>query len=117
MLSIVTDANENPTTITPELRFQLKEMVRDYDSKIWTIVEGDPKALFDITHNGVNLFQQKNSKSLGGRAFLECLLLLDWNSEIRLIRLGKSEAMVRDFHDGFTLLEKEYDSSVRNAKK
>ena len=65
----------------------------------------------------VNLFQQKNSKSLGGRAFLECLLLLDWNSEIRLIRLGKSEAMVRDFHDGFTLLEKEYDSSVRNAKK
>jgi hypothetical protein len=44
------------------------------------------------------------------------MLLVDWDGNVRFVRFGKSESMVRDFHDGFTLLEKEYENLKREKE-
>lgn len=116
IVSIVTDTKGNPAEITPELMFKLKEKVHHYDPKIWKIVEGDPRAVYDVERNHLNLYEKRDAAFIGNRMFLESLVLVDWNGNRRLVRYGKTESMVRDFHDGFTLLEKEYDNTIRNEK-
>jgi hypothetical protein len=117
IVSFVTDVQGNPASITPELMFKLKEKVHNYDPNIWKIVEGDPKPIYNVERNHLNIYTKQDTAFLGNRMFLESLVLVDWNERRRLVRYGKTESMVRDFHDGFTLLEKEYDNTIRNAKK
>jgi len=116
IISIVTDTKGNPAKITPELRFQMKELVHNYDPEVWTLVEGDPKPIYNVENNHLNLYTKEDSAFIGNRMFIESLILVDWSGNRRLVRYGKTESMVRDFYDGFTLLEKEYDNTVRNEK-
>lgn len=116
IVSVVTDTKGNPTKITPELMFKLKDKVHNYDPKIWKIVEGSPQPIYDVERNNLNIYKKVDSSFLGHRMFLESLVLVDWNGKRRLVRYGKTESMIRDFHDGFTLLEKEYDNTIRNEE-
>lgn len=117
IVSIVTDTDGNPAPVDDMLMFNLKEVVKDYDPRFWKIAEGDPKQIYDIEHNGINLYEERGEKYLGDRLFLETLLLIDDEGNLRFVRFGKSESMVRDFHDGFTLLEKEFEEKRRNKEK
>lgn len=117
IVSIVTDTKGESAPIDDILMFKLKDIVKDYDPKVWKIAEGDPKSIFDITHNAINLFEATDENYLGERIFLETMLLVDWDGNVRFVRFGKSESMVRDFHDGFTLLEKEFENLKREKEK
>ena len=116
IVSIVTDTKGESAPIDDVLLFRLKDVVKDYDPKVWKIAEGDPKSIFDITHNDINLYDATDENYLGERIFLETMLLVDWDGNVRFVRFGKSESMVRDFHDGFTLLEKEYENLKREKE-
>jgi cytochrome oxidase Cu insertion factor (SCO1/SenC/PrrC family) len=117
IISVVTDLEGNGVPIDEVLMMRLKDVVKDYDSKYWKIVEGNPKDVYDFTHNDINVYEQTDEQFLGGRMFLESLLLIDEDGDLRFVRYGKSESMVRDFHDGFTLLKKEYDDRRRQEAK
>lgn len=117
IVSIVTDTKGNPAKLDEVLMDRLKDVVKDYDVQYWKIAEGDPKEVFNFEHNDINVFEQEGDEFLGGRMFLESLLLIDDEGNLRFVRYGKSESMVRDFHDGFTLLQKEFEEKRRQEKK
>jgi cytochrome oxidase Cu insertion factor (SCO1/SenC/PrrC family) len=117
IISVVTDIEGNGVPIDEVLMMRLKDVVKDYDSKYWKIVEGNPKDVYDFIHNDINVYEQTDEQFLGGRMFLESLLLIDEDGDLRFVRYGKSESMVRDFHDGFTLLKKEFDDRRRQEAK
>jgi hypothetical protein len=39
--------------------------------------------------------------------------LVDEQGQLRFVRYGRSESMIRDFHEGFMLLEKEFEKNRR----
>lgn len=122
IISILTDTQGNPIAIDDDSDFGLKDIVikglkkEEYNRSIWRLVAGDPKQIFDITHNKVNLYSSEKEGFLGNRLFLECLLLVDEHGDLRFVRYGRSEGMIRDFHEGFMLLEKEFEKTRRDAK-
>ncbi len=122
IISIVTDLEGNPIELADESDFGIQDVVikglkkPEYNKTIWRLVSGDPAQIYDLEHNGVNLFTARNEEFLSGRVFLESLLLVDEQGQLRFVRYGRSESMIRDFHDGFMLLEKEFEN-IRRAKK
>ena len=117
IVSIVTDTKGNAAAIDDVLLYRLKDIVKDYDEKYWKLAEGNPKDIFNFEHNGINVYEQTGDEFLGDRMFLETLLLIDDEGNLRFVRYGRSESMVRDFHDGFTLLQKEFEDKKRNKSK
>lgn len=117
IVSIVTDTHGNAVEPDELLVERLTQVVKDYDPKVWKIASGDPQKIFDFEHNGINLYTQRDQSFLGERMFLESLLLIDENGNLRFVRYGKGEGMVRDFHDGFLLLQKEYERKHRDEGK
>lgn len=119
IISIVTDLDGNPIALDDESNFGIQDIVvrglkkLEYNKTIWRLVSGDPAQIYDLEHNGENLFHAKDEKFLSGRVFLECLLLVDEQGQLRFVRYGRSESMIRDFHEGFMLLEKEFEKNRR----
>jgi cytochrome oxidase Cu insertion factor (SCO1/SenC/PrrC family) len=117
IVSIVTDTQGNGAQPDELLVDRLTQVVKDYDPKVWKIASGNPEDIFNFEHNGINLFTQRDTSFLGNRMFLESLLLIDEEGNLRFVRYGKGEGMVRDFHDGFLLLQKEYERKAREKNK
>jgi hypothetical protein len=118
-ISIVTDIEGNPIALDDDSNFGIQDIVvrglkkPEYNKSIWRLVSGDPAQIYDLEHNGENLFHAKDEKFLSGKVFLECLLLVDEQGQLRFVRYGRSESMIRDFHEGFMLLEKEFEKNRR----
>lgn len=122
IISILTDVNGNPVGFEDGADFGIRDIVtkglkkEEFNKTIWRLVSGDPKQIFDITHNNINLYEAKKEGFLSDRLFLECLLLVDEQGQLRFVRYGRSESMIRDFHEGFMLLEKEFENKLREQK-
>lgn len=123
IISIATDIEGKPIKIDGNSDFGIRDIVirglkkKEYNESIWRLVEGDPKQIYDIEHNGVNLYEATDDKFLSGRMFLESLILIDEDGQLRFVRYGRSESMIRDFHDGFMLLEKEFEKKRRESRR
>jgi hypothetical protein len=122
LISIATDAQGNPIDINADSDFGIRDIAikglkkKEYNKTLWRLVQGDAKQIYDIEHNGVNLYDAKDEKFLSSRMFLETLLLVDEDGELRFVSYGRSEGMLRDFHEKFTLLQKEFEKKRREAK-
>lgn len=122
IISILTDIEGNPIVLDEDSDFGIRDVVikglkkQEYNKSIWRLVSGDPAQLYDLEHNGVNLYTAKDDKFLSGKVYLESLLLVDEQGELRFVRYGRSESMIRDFHEGFMLLEKEFEKKRRAGK-
>lgn len=122
LISVLTDTRGNPLSINDDSDFGIRDVVvkglkkTEYNKSIWRLVEGDPKQIYNITHNDINLFEADKEGFLSNRLFLECLLLIDEDGQLRFIRYGRSESMIRDFHEGFMLLEKEFERKRREKQ-
>ena len=121
IISILTDAQGNPIEFEEEADFGIRDIVtkglkkEEYNKSIWRLVAGDPKQIFDITHNNINLYDAEKEGFLSNRLFLECLLLIDEQGQLRFVRYGRSESMIRDFNEGFMLLQKEFERKRREG--
>lgn len=108
LVSIVTDKDGNPVDNLNEILFTLNDMVQGYDSTIWNVVTGDPKQIYNIENNGVNLYEAKSDSAFAGKLYLEIMLLVDQHNELRFVRRGNSEGLIRDFEQHVSLLQKQY---------
>lgn len=125
-ISIVTDPEGNPVNNIDEVAFYLNDEIQGYDPSIWMLVSGDPKQVYNVENNGVNLFEQKDETAFGGRPYLQALLLVDKENHLRWVGKGaterskttemiiREESMIRDFEQQMALLEKQYDKQNRN---
>ncbi|HTO37939.1 MAG TPA: SCO family protein [Brumimicrobium sp.] len=113
IVSIVTDENGNPVDKADEVVYMLKDLVNDYDSSIWKIVNGDPKQVYDIESNGINLFEIKVDTAFAQKAYLETMLIVDKENKLRLVRKGDTEGMIRDFKQHVALLQEQYDREAK----
>jgi len=123
IISIATDIEGNPITLTEESDFAMRDIVikglkkEEYNKTIWRLVSGEPSQIYSIKHNDVNLFEARDPKFISERMFLESLMLIDENGQLRFVRYGRSESMIRDFHEGFMLLEKEFEKKRRESER
>ncbi|MEX1192495.1 MAG: SCO family protein [Brumimicrobium sp.] len=115
-VSIVTDEEGNPVDNLDRIVYTLNDMIQGFDPKIWNIVTGDPKQVYDIESNGINLYEQKTDTAFAGKPYLETLLLVDKDNELRLVRRGNQEGYIRDFKQHVALLQKQYDKAEKKAK-
>lgn len=115
IISIVTDENGNPVEDMDELMYTLDDIILDFDPSIWNIVSGDPKQVYDIESNGVNLYTTTSDSAFAGKSFLEIMLIVDKKNQLRLVRRGAEEGHIRDFKNHVSLLIKEYNKE--KAKK
>jgi hypothetical protein len=121
IISILTDVQGNPINFEEGADFGIRDIVtkglkkEEYNKSIWRLVSGDPKQIYNITHNGINLYEEVKEGFLSNRPFLECLMLVDEQGRLRFVRYGRSEGMVRDFHEGFMLLQKEFERKRREG--
>ncbi len=116
-VSIVTDENGNPSNKTDEMVFMLNDIIQGFDETIWNIVAGDPKQIYDIESNNVNLFTQTNDSAFAQKPFLETMFIVDKENQLRLARRGNIEGMIRDFKEHVALLQKQYDKAAYQEKK
>lgn len=107
IVSIVTDVNGNPVDQIKDVEFMLKDRVEGYDPKIWMVVSGDPKTVYNITHNNQSLIQ-KGEQYFGGYSYQELMLLVDKNNHLRMAFPGKTESTIRKMKDYVSLLHREY---------
>jgi hypothetical protein len=119
IVSIVTDQNGNPLDKgeIEELRYTMNDIIEGYDPSIWKLVTGDPKQIYDIENNGVNLYTQTTDTAFAGKSFLETMLIVDKQNQLRLIRRGNEEGMIRDFKQHVALLQKEYDKAAAKRQE
>lgn len=119
IVSIVTDQNGNPLDKgeIEELRFTMRDIIEGYDPSIWKLVTGDPKQIYDIENNGVNLYTQTTDTAFAGKSFLETMLIVDKQNQLRLIRRGNEEGMIRDFKQHVALLQKQYDKAAAKREE
>jgi hypothetical protein len=92
-------------------------MFQGFDSNIWYVVTGDPKQVYDIESNGVNLYNQQDKESFEGRPYMETMMIIDKSNELRLVRKGVEEGYIRDFKEHIALLQKQYDKEEYEASK
>lgn len=116
IVSIITDENGNPTNNFEEVTFLLNDMVNDYDASIWRLASGDPKQIFDITHNDVRLIDQRDDKAFAGFPYLETMMIVDKENNVRLLRRGSDEGNIRDFKQHVALLQKQYDKDAFKSR-
>ena len=115
-ISIATDNEGNPVDNIEELEFMLSDIVEDYDSSIWTIVTGDPKQIYNIENNDINLLEIRDDSSYALKPYLEMLLIVDKLNNVRLARRGNKEGYIRDFKEHVALLQKQYDKEAYNER-
>lgn len=108
LVSILTDKQGKPLNNISPILFNLRDEVQNYDSTIWNIVTGDPKQVYNIESNGVNLYKAKDDSAYAGRLFLETMLLVDKEGRIRYVGRSDKEGYVRDFEQHVALLQQEY---------
>lgn len=117
IVSVVTDKDGNPVDDLDGILFTLNDMVQGYDSTIWNVVTGDPKQIYDIENNGLNLYEAKSDTAYAGKIYLEILLLVDQHNELRFVRRGNSEGLIRDFEQHVSLLQKQYyDEKIKQSE-
>jgi cytochrome oxidase Cu insertion factor (SCO1/SenC/PrrC family) len=116
-VSIVTDQDGNPVDDLTEVEFLMNDIVQGYDPSIWTLVTGDPKQIYDIENNGVNLVTMKSDTAFATKPYLEMLLIVDKENNLRLVRKGNQEGLIRDFKEHIALLQKQYDKAAYKARK
>lgn len=117
IVSILTDELGNPTDNFEEVNYLLSDIINDYDPDIWQLVSGDPKQIFDITNNDVRLIEQRDENSFAGLPYLETMMIVDKENNIRLLRRGSDEGNIRDFKQHVALLQKQYDKDAFKAKE
>ena len=115
-VSIVTDEFGNPVNDISEVTTMLMDIIPGYDPEIWKVVKGDPKQLYDIVSNDVNLYEQRSDSSFAQKPFLETMMIVDKENNLRLIRRGSEEGLIRDFKEHVALLQKQYDKAAYKAK-
>lgn len=116
-VSIVTDENGNPVEDLEEITYLLEDIIQGYDPEIWKLVTGDPKQIYDIENNKVNIYVQVSDEAFANKPYLETMMIVDKENNLRLIRRGTEEGLVRDFKEHIALLQKQYDKEAYNAKK
>ncbi|MNU48511.1 hypothetical protein D3C71_374310 [compost metagenome] len=116
LISILTDGHGNPDKRLQDVEFMLKDRVEGFDPKLWIIVTGDAKSIYNIKHNGQTLLQE-DEKYFGGNGFQELMLLADKSNHLRMVLPGKTESTIRTMRDHMALLEKEYDIKAYKLKK
>jgi len=109
IISIVTDKEGNPVDNLDEILFTMNDMFEGYDSTIWNLVTGDPRQVYDVENNGVNLYSTTSDEAFAGKSFLETMLIVDKQNQLRLVRRGNQEGLIRDFKQHVSLLDKQYD--------
>ena len=117
IVSILTDEEGMPTDNLEDIIFTLNDIVLEYDPDIWRIVTGDPKQVYNVESNNVNLFQQSNDSAFAEKPFLETLMLVDKDNDLRIIRRGNREGYIRDFKEHLALLQKQYDKNAYKERK
>jgi cytochrome oxidase Cu insertion factor (SCO1/SenC/PrrC family) len=116
-VSIVTDQEGNPVDDLSEVEFLMNDIIQGYDPSIWTLVTGDPKQIYDIENNGVNLVTMESDTAFATKPYLEMLLIVDKENNLRLVRKGNQEGLIRDFKEHIALLQKQYDKAAYKARK
>lgn len=116
MVSIVIDSKGNPSDKIGEVENTLKHFVEGYDPKIWQIVKGDPKMIYNIRHNGKSLME-KGKEYFAGQAYTELLILADKRNHVRMVLPAKTESTIREMRERIALLEGEYDRKAARSKK
>lgn len=111
-VSIVTDENGKPVKNLESLEYTMSDLIEGYDPSIWKLVTGDPKQIYDIENNDVNLFELESDTAFADRPFLETMMIVDKKNRLRLIRRGDAEGQIRDFKQHVALLQKQYDKSA-----
>lgn len=114
IVSVVTDENGNPVDNIDELLYTMNDVIEGYDSTIWNLVTGDPKQIYDIENNGVNLYSTTSDSTFAGKSYLETMLIVDKQNQLRLVRRGNQEGLIRDFKQHVALLQKEYDKNEKS---
>lgn len=119
IVSIVTDEKGNPVSQDKieELRFTMKDIIESYDPDIWKLVTGDPKQIYDIESNGINLYTNTSDTAFAGKSYLETMLIVDKKNQLRLIRRGDEEGMIRDYKQHVALLQKQYDKEAAKQEE
>ncbi|MGB0932785.1 MAG: SCO family protein [Lishizhenia sp.] len=125
-VSIITDSEGNPIENMSEVEFYLKDEIQGYDPNIWMLVSGDPKQVYNVENNGVNLFEQRDDAAFAGKPYMQAMLLVDKNNHLRWVGKGaterskttemiiREESMIRDFEQQMALLEKQYDKQIKD---
>jgi hypothetical protein len=99
------------------VEFLMNDIIQGYDPSIWTLVTGDPKQIYDIENNGVNLVTMQSDTAFATKPYLEMLLIVDKENNLRLVRKGNQEGLIRDFKEHIALLQKQYDKAAYKARK
>ncbi|RFC55626.1 hypothetical protein DXU93_01455 [Brumimicrobium aurantiacum] len=116
IVSVVTDEKGNPVDNIDELLFTMNDMIEGYDSTIWNLVTGDPKQIYDIENNGINLYTVESDSAFAGKSYLETMLIVDKQNRLRLVRRGHKEGLIRDYKQHVALLQKQYDKEEKRRK-
>ena len=116
-VSIVTDENGDPGSDFSEIEYLMEDMIEGYDPEIWTLVTGDPAQIYDIENNGVNLYRERNDSAFATKPYLEMLLIVDKENNLRLVRKGNVEGLIRDYKEHIALLQKQYDKEAYRLRK
>lgn len=118
-VSLVLDKDGNPVSMETlnEVLYNFNDMFQEYDESIWMLVTGDPKQVYDIESNEVNLFQQEDEAAYGGKPFMETMMIIDKQNDLRLVRKGTEEGYIRDFKEHIALLQKQYDKDAYEERK
>jgi hypothetical protein len=116
IVSFLTSSDGKPIEDVTNMLETMKDQVEAYDPNIWMIAKGDPKKLYNITHNGESLLK-KGAAYYGGNAFQELMLLVDKENHLRMVLNGKTEGMVRGMKQHLALLDKQYDKNAKKNKK
>lgn len=119
IVSVVTDENGNPVSQDQieTLKYTMSDIVEAYDPEIWKLVTGDPKQIYDIESNGINLYTNTSDTAFAGKTFLETMLIVDKKNRLRLIRRGNEEGMIRDYKQHVALLQKQYDKEAAKREE
>jgi len=120
IITIVTDNEGNVTEDLEVLEYTLNDILDNYDPTLWYLVTGDPKQVYDIENNDINLYDAKVEDGYAGKAYLETLLLVDKENNLRLARRGNVEGYIRDFKQNVSLLNQTYkdlEKANKNEKK
>ena len=116
MVSVGIDSKGNPSDDIGAVEGTLKRFVEGYDPKIWHIVKGDPKTIYNIRHNGKSLME-KGKQYFAGEAYTELLMLADKNNHVRMVLPAKTESTIREMWERMALLQGEYDRKAAYSKK
>jgi cytochrome oxidase Cu insertion factor (SCO1/SenC/PrrC family) len=112
IISFVVDAFGNPVDDLSVLQEAMQDQIVEYDPEIWFLAKGEPKTIYDITHNKHSLLE-KGDEYFAGEAFTELMLLIDKKNHLRMVLNGKTEGMIRRMKEHVALLQKQYDKASK----